>query len=259
MSNMPIKPDHFRAAIALLAFPACACVHADEWKNAITPYLWMSGMSGKTVIGTPLGPVEADVDLNFGDILSNLDMGAMVSYEGGINRWVVLGDLIYMKLGASDTRSSGAVSLRASANVEQTMAEADMGYYITDSIALFAGARFNDIDTSIHTERTGPGAGSSQAANTSQSWVDPVVGLLGKWPLTEKLEWDLRADIGGFDVGSKFAWQAMVALRWKLRPNWDVVASYRYMEVDYENDGPDGLLKYDMINTGPGIGVTFRF
>ncbi len=30
-------------------------------------------------------------------------MGAMVSYEGGRDRWVVLGDLIYMKLGASDT------------------------------------------------------------------------------------------------------------------------------------------------------------
>jgi opacity protein-like surface antigen len=256
---MPMKPVYVRAAIALIALSGCAGANAEEWKNEVTPYLWMSGMSGKTVIGTPLGPVEADVDLNFGDILSNLDMGAMVSYEGGRDRWVVLGDLIYMKLGASDTSTSGAVSLRAAANVEQTMAEADVGYYITDNIALFAGARYNDIDASIHTERTGPGAGANRAANTTQSWVDPVVGLLGKWPLTEKLEWDLRADIGGFDVGSKFAWQAMVSLRWKVRSNWDVVASYRYMEVDYENDGPDGLLSYDMINTGPGIGVTFRF
>jgi len=31
------------------------------------------------------------------------------------------------------------------------------------------------------------------------------------------------------------------------------------MEVDYQNDGPTGLLEYDMINTGPGIGITFKF
>ncbi len=236
--NMPTRLVCSRASIALLALAGCAAVQAEDWTNEVTPYLWMTGMSGKTAIGTPLGPVEADVDLNFSDIISNLDMGAMVSYEGGRDRWVVLGDLIYMKLGASDTTSSGAVSLRASANVEQTMAEADVGYYITDNIALFAGARYTDIDASIRSERTGPGAGLIRTANTTQSWVDPVVGLLGKWQLTEKLEWDLRADIGGFDVGSKFAWQAMVTLRWKIKTNMDVIASYRYMEVDYQNDGP---------------------
>ena len=256
---MLIRPIFSRAAIVLVALAASAGIQADEWKNAVTPYIWMTGMSGKTAIGTPLGPVEADVDLNFGDIISNLDMGGMVSYEGGRDRWVVLGDLIYMKLGASDTTTSGAVSLRAAANVEQSMAEADVGYYITNNIALFAGARYSDIDADIRSTRTGPGVGLDRSAGTSQSWVDPVVGLLGKWPLTEKLEWDLLADIGGLDVGSKFAWQAMVTLRWKIKTSMDVVFSYRYMEVDYQNDGPDGLLKYHMINMGPGIGMTFSF
>ena len=217
-------------------------------------------MSGKTAIGTPLGPVEADVDLNFGDIISNLDMGGMVSYEGGRDRWVVLGDLIYMKLGASDTTSSGAVSLqrvgqcgtdhgrgrRRLLHHRQHRAVRRCPVYATSTPAFAASAPVR-------------APGSDRTANTSQSWVDPVVGLLGKWPLTEKLEWDLRADIGGFDVGSKFAWQAMVTLRWKIKTNMDVIASYRYMEVDYQNDGPDGLLKYDMINMGPGIGITFNF
>jgi opacity protein-like surface antigen len=237
----------------------CANAWSGEWQNEITPYIWASGMSGKTVIGTPLGPVEADVDLNFGDILSNLDMGAMVSYKGGRDGWVVLGDLIYMNLGATDTSSNGGVSVKATANMEQTMFEADVGYHITDAIALIAGARYTDIDARIRTVRTGPGVGSDRSADTSQSWVDPVIGLLGQWPLTEHLEWDLRADIGGFDVGSKLAWQAMASLRWKVRPNMDVVGSYRYLEVDYENDDPIGLTEYKMVNSGFGIGVTFRF
>ena len=139
------------------------------------------------------------------------------------------------------------------------MFEADVGYYITDAIALIAGARYTDIDARIHSVRTGPGVGSDRSADTSQSWVDPVIGLLGKWPLTEHLEWDLRADIGGFEVGSKLAWQAMASLRWKVRPNMDVVGSYRYMEVNYENDDPIGLMEYKVVNSGLGIGLTFRF
>jgi opacity protein-like surface antigen len=86
-----------------------------------------------------------------------------------------------------------------------------------------------------------------------------VVGLLGEWPLTEHWEWDLRADIGGFNVGSQFAWQVMGTLRWKIRKNMDVVASYRYMEVDFKDSGSSGLQKYDMVTTGPGIGMTFSF
>jgi opacity protein-like surface antigen len=256
---MPIKLIDSRAAIVVLALAGCAGVQAGEWTNAVTPYIWASGMTGKVAVGTPQGSLESDVDLNFGDIVSNLDMGAMVSYEGGRDRWVLLGDLIYMKLGASDTSTVSDVSVRASTNIEQTMGEADVGYKITENIALFAGARYTDIDGSIHVTRTGPGAGSDRAANLSESWVDPVIGLLGRWPLTEHLSWDLRGDVGGFSVGSEFAWQVMGTLRWKVRENIDVLASYRYMQVDFEQDDATGLQEYNMVNSGFGIGVTFRF
>ncbi len=236
-----------------------ASANADEWTNAITPYIWGTGMSGKVAVGTPQGELESDVHLSFGDLLNNLDMGAMVSYEGGNDHWVVLGDLIYMNLGTATTAGQGPVSVQSSANIEQTMVEADAGYKITTGISLFVGARYSDISGDIHVVRTGPGAGSDRKAGLSQSWVDPVIGLLGEWPLTQHLEWDLRADIGGFNVGSDLAWQVMGTLRWKLRENWDVLASYRYMQVDYEQNGTSGLLLYNMVNSGFGLGVTFRF
>ncbi|MEO8309489.1 MAG: hypothetical protein ABI616_15775 [Pseudomonadota bacterium] len=254
-----MKPTHLRAALVVLALPACACVHADEWTNAITPYIWMTGMTGDSTIGTPLGPLESNVDLSFSDIMSNLDFGGMVSYQGGRDKWVVLGDLIFMNLGGASTIDGNNGSVRSGADMKQTMLEGDVGYHITEAISLFAGARYNDINGSISVDTTTAGGTTSREAKTSESWVDPVVGLLGEWPLTEHLEWDLRADIGGFNVGSKFAWQAMATLRWKIRDNWDVVASYRYMQVNFEDDGSSGLQKYDMTIMGPAIGATFRF
>jgi opacity protein-like surface antigen len=217
-------------------------------------------MSGSVVIGTPLGPLESNVDLNFSEILKNLDFGAMVSYQGGRGKWVVLGDLIYMNLGGDKTSSDGPVSTHASADMEQSMFEADIGYRITENIALIAGARYTDIDAEIGVVTTGPGPGIDRSASTSDSWIDPVIGLLGEWQLTEHWQWDLRGDIGGFGVGSEFAWQVQGILRWKIRSNLDVIASYRYMQVDFEDeDSTTGLLSYDMVNTGPGLGVTFHF
>jgi hypothetical protein len=47
-----------------------------------------------------------------------------------------------------------------------------------------------------------------------KDWVDPYVGFNATLPLGEKLELVLRGDVGGFDVGAKLAWQAVVRLTW---------------------------------------------
>ena len=202
---MPIKPMHTRAALAVLALAGCASVHADEWKNSITPYIWASGMSGNVAIGTPLGTLESDVDMSFSDIVKNLDFGAMVSYEGGRDKWVVLGDFIFMNLGGAKTTNPLNATVRAGADMRQTMFEGDVGYHITDAISLIAGARYNDINGSISVDTTTILGTKSRTAKTSESWVDPVVGLLGEWPLAEHWEWDLRADIGGEDVRRSYS------------------------------------------------------
>ena len=233
---MPNKSNLCRAAALCLALVGSAGAQSGDWQNAITPYIWGSGMSGTVAVGTPLGVVESDVDLNFGEILDNLDFGGMVSYEGKNDKWVVLGDLIFMNLGADVDSASGQVTVRNSADLEQSMLEADVGYRLTENMALFVGARYTDIDGEIGFATTGPGGGTTRSAGLSETWIDPVVGLLGEWPLSEHWAWDLRADIGGFGVGSDFAWQAQATLRWKVGTNFDVVASYRYMEVDFDQD-----------------------
>jgi len=256
---MPNKSTLFRTAALCLAMVGSAGAQSEDWQNAITPYIWGTGMSGNVAVGTPLGSVAINADLSFGEILDDLDFGGMISYEGKNDRWLVLGDVIFMNLGADVDSTSGQVSVRHSADIEQSLMEADVGYRLTENMALFVGARYSDIDGEIGIATTGPTVGTVRSASFSENWVDPVVGFLGEWPLSEQWEWDLRADIGGFGVGSDFVWQAQATLRWKVRTNFDVVASYRYMEVDFDQDEATGLLVYDMVSAGPGIGVTFHF
>ena len=244
------------ALAGLLALPP---TQAAEWQHAVTPYLWASGMSGKAAVGTPAGPLEADVDVGFSDILRNLKLGGMVSYRGERGPWVVMTDAIYMKLGADRQVGGNLLAVDGRVEVEQIALEADVGYRLSDAVVAFVGLRYNDIDADLRVVRSGPGAGNTRAAGETASWVDPVVGVTAKFPLAERWSLGLRGDVGGFGVGADLAVQAMVSVHWQASDRVEVVGGWRYLDVDYEDGRDASLFRYDVATSGPGIGVTFRF
>jgi opacity protein-like surface antigen len=239
----------------VLALGATSGVQAADWTHTLTPYIWGAAMSGQAA----LGPVAADVDLSFSDILNNLKMGGMLSYRGENDRWAILGDAIYMNLGARKTTNTGPIQLDTTVGMQQTALEGDAGYRLTERTLLFAGLRYNDISADLSLVRSGPGAGASRAAGASQSWVDPVIGAITEIPLGERWSLGLRGDIGGFGVGSTFAWQAMATVRWQASDNIRVIGGYRYFDMDYEHGSGASLFKYGMAMSGPGLGVAFTF
>lgn len=254
-----MRRTHAPLLATLAGFLAVPAAHAAEWQHAVTPYLWGSGMSGSTTVGTPLGPLEANVDVGFDDILRNLKMGGMFSYRGERGPWVVMTDAIYMKLGADRQTGGNLLTVDARAEVEQIALEADVGYRVSDAVVAFVGLRYNDIDADLRVARSGPGAGNSRAAGETASWVDPVVGVTAKFPLAERWSLGLRGDVGGFGVGADLAWQAMVSVHWKASNGVEVVGGWRYLDVDYEDGRDANLFRYDVATSGPGLGVTFRF
>lgn len=254
-----MRSNHAPLLAALAGLLASAAAQADGWQHAVTPYLWGSGMSGKATIGTPAGPLEADVDVSFSDILRNLEMGGMVAYRGERGPWVVMADAIYMKLGADRQAGGNLLTVDARASVEQIALEADLGYRISENVVAFAGLRYNDIDADLRVVRSGPGAGSTRTAGETASWTDPVVGLSAQLPLAERWTLGLRGDVGGFGMGSDLAWQALVSVHWKSANGIEVVGAWRYLDVDYEEGRDGSLFRYDVATSGPGIGVTFRF
>lgn len=260
-SKKDITPGILLWSVAALAPLAVSTAHAADWQHSLTPYIWGAGMSGTTAIATPLGPLAADVNLSFSDTLSNLDFGGMVAYKGRYDKWLVMSDLIYMDLSANKTRDFPLVSTRSGASVEQLAFELSGGYHLTDAIALYAGMRVNDLDASVRVTTTTNANSTTRSARASASWIDPIVGIVGEFgfPFAERWAVNLKGDVGGFGVGSEFAWQVTVALRWRLNDRWDFSAGYRYMDVDYEDEGGSGIVVYDMVSQGPGIAATWRF
>jgi hypothetical protein len=219
-----------------------------EVSHQLTPYLWGAGLSG--VVGA--GDLEADVDASFSDILSNLDIGLMANYRADTDEWLFVVDGMYIDLSGSGHGSGGVVKVNV--DVEQTLLEFDAGRKIAPGFAIIAGARYVDISSKAKTR--GP-LGNTVTSRAGDEWVDPLVGVIASAALGEKASAALRADVGGFGVGSDVAWQVVGSFAYRVTPTLALVAAYRHLDMDYDSDGGDDRFRFDAAMSGPALGVTF--
>lgn len=234
----------------LVALAATQTTQGAEWKQELVPYLWASSMDG--TIG--IGDVTADASMSFSDILDDLEFGFMGTYRASRDRYSVLVDVIYMGLGEVQKGPAGV--LKSDIDVDQVGLEADFGYALGEYLTALAGLRYVDLETQIRT--TGP-LGAEVRVSEKYDWVDPVVGLQWTWPFSQVWSTTVRGDIGGFGVGSEFAWQAIAVLRWQFSPRVGLGLAYRYLDMDYKEGHGKDRFEYDMAMSGPALGVVFTF
>jgi len=238
---------HRAAVLAAALFVAPA--YADEWKHEVAPYLWLSGMSGRSGVGNAV----VDVDASFSDLFENIEASFMGMYRGTKGRYSIMLDAMYVGLGKTGTGPSGFV--KGDLDIDQTTLEADFGYALTEQFHVFAGVRY--LDLSLETSAVGPLG--SRSSNAGKSWVDPVVGAHFTLPMSDQWSLNLRGDVAGFGVGSEMTWQGIATLRWQATERLGVLAAYRYMDSDYEDGDGTNKFVYDIALSGPAVGVVFTF
>ena len=237
--------------LALAANPA----NADDWSYRIAPYFLGTMIDGDAGIGRITG---ADVNINTGDILDNLDLGFMVRFEARHeNGWGVALDYAFMDLGEGITGPRGGV---LSGDVRQGVLEAMLvkGTQSGDAqLDYFAGLRWwdNDVDVTIDPVIL-PGTVS---ASVEEDWVDLVVGVRWKNPISEKWSFVLKGDIGA--GGADFTASTVVGFRYRIGELTELDLGYKALYVDYETGTPGqpGYFKYDTTTHGPAIGLMFKF
>jgi hypothetical protein len=234
-------------ATLLVGPHAMAQSNPGGWEFTIAPYLVAAAMDG--TVGVKGHDVTLDVP--FSKIWDNLHMGAMVHFDMKNDTWLVSGDLIYMKLQQEAEVANGT----AEVSVTETFFEVAGGYRTSKALTLFAGARLVDLGSTL--DYTGTNA--SQNGHQSKSWVDPFVGAQLNVALSERWWLDLHGDVGGFNVGSKLAWQAYANVGYRASDLVSVYLGYRALDMDYESGSGSTLFRYDVLTAGPQIGVAFRF
>ena len=165
-----------------------------------------------------VGALTAETDLSFSDILDNLEFGFMGTYRASTDRYSITVDAIYMGLGVTEKGPGGA--LKADIDMDQVGLEGDFGYALSDRFTVLAGLRYVDLEMQV--EVAGPLGNERSSRGAAELGGPGDWRARYSWPFADQWSLNLRGDIGGFGVGSDFAWQAIATLRWQFSPRTGV-------------------------------------
>ena len=121
---------------------------------------------------------------------------------------------------------------------------------------VIGGGRYWSVDSELALKGPLFPSLSEQSISNKEDWVDPIIGLKGFMPLGESKFFVSGAFvIGGFGVGSDFMWDGNINLGYQWTKGFSTTLGYRYLDVDYEDDG----FLYDVAQSGLIFGLSWRF
>ena len=216
------------------------------WENDISIYGWLSDISGETKSGQEF---TYDID----DILDSMEMVFMGNYEGRINKWSIIADVVYLDVSDDGTTNSPAGSLTGDIDLTTWVLSGGVGYDVIQSdqarLAVVAGVRYLDLE--LETDLS-VGGTQVNANSGSQDLLDGTIGLRGFVKLGEGWFLPYYADVGTGD--SDVSYQLFGGIGYKF--SWgDVRVGYRHLYIEMEDD----KVMSDLTVSGPIIGVGFKF
>jgi hypothetical protein len=229
-----------------------AAAEDNGWHFSLSPYLWFAGAHG--TVGAR--GHNASIHASPGDLLSHFDIGLMGAAEARRKRFLLNGDLLWIRLSDSHALPAlglGAVS--ADVRVGQLVWTSKLGYRVIDNKVKAdanVGARFWHLGQKLNFNPSILGINF----NGSQNWADIVVGGRVQLPMGKKTVIDALGDVGGWNATAKLDYQFAALLGYKVSPKWTLLAGYRYLFVDYR---PGNFSVFNVVTSGGLIGVTYNF
>jgi hypothetical protein len=237
--------------------PPLSAAAGEAWNFVIEPYLLISSIDGDAGVGRVTG---AEVDVDFDDILKDLEAGFMIVLEAHhASGWGIMIDYGFMDLGSDISGPLGGI---IDVDTHQGILEVLIAKRIdlaTGHIEILGGARRwdNEVDVEVDPQVL-PG---TIATSIDEDWIDPVVGVRYTRPMSEKWQIVLRGDVGGFGVGSDFTAVAAGGILYSFTEVLSLDVQYKALWVDYEDGtkGSPGYFTYDTVTHGPLIGLKIEF
>lgn len=219
-------------------------------------YMMFPNMNGVTGMGTL---PEATVDLNPSDVFSHFKIGAMLYFEVTHDQWAFTSDLAYMHL--KEDVKPGALINSGEVNVKQFSWEVAGLRRLLPWFEAGIGGRLNNLNNKLELQTKNVIGGGTTASDKqlTKTWFDPIIVTRVKGSSGKKFIYQFRGDLGGFGIGSDFAWQLQAYGGWQFTKGFQLTAGYRIISVDYEKGTGENYFKYDMDTFGPVVKFGFNF
>ena len=229
----------------------------DDWQFTVEAYGYLPTIGGTLTTGD-------DIELEFDDILENLDFTFLGVLQARKGKWAIVSDVSYLKLSADEGGNrtvplgSFNVPTRVDIGVEMTTWIVNLAgsyrVYQTDKydVQLLAGARYFYLDTKAELDTSIVPAGGTEVDADDDVW-DGIVGVRGLANLSDKWWLTYRFDVGS--GGSDLTWNASAQFGRKY--DWgSLAAGYRYLHYDFDSDF---TLMKDLDVYGPFLGAVWEF
>ncbi len=182
---------------------AQAADSSKKYQFYLEPYIMFTSMSGTTGIGNL---PNSFICIPASKVFSYLKIGGMLYAEVHNDHFAFTSDLFYASLSQDASSKNGVIS--GTANLKQFWWELEGLRRLNPWLEAGIGARINSIQAGLNINVVTPGGGgSNRTGEETNTWVDPLIVTRLKTWLNNKWLLSLRADIGGFGIGSQFAWQ----------------------------------------------------
>lgn len=251
----------FGAASLALSSPTRAQVPSPAkdptgaWFQA-TPYLWFASIQGENTIGSTTIPI----DVNFGDIWSNLKFAFSFHFEGGANHGLGGMDFAYIRVGQDDIEVETEGPLQRTADYRFTIVQTELfGAYRGNPTGktkfdLLGGTRINSQNQDL-TITSGPGEGG----DISKTWADFFAGFRIVSNVGRKVFLGLRGDAGA--GGSKFTGNGVFTFGYQISQLVSVDLAFRYLYINYASGvfNTPGFYAYKADQYGLVLGAGFHF
>lgn len=222
---------------------------SNDWDWKITPYLWMSSISGDMNIG----PIGEDVDVSFSDILSNLELGGSIFTEVGKGKHAFHFDFTYLRLRPEPAAlPTPPFPPNAELATKMTVRFSEPAYNFRwngpDGPAFVIGARFTDMSI-----RMSPA--NLSTVTTGPNWWDYFVGLKTHNEISTHWDFDFYGTVGAGESYLPWTLQATFARRYANDNR--LALGFRVWGVDYSEG--KGLQRTSLDLTYYGFMVGYEF
>jgi len=227
------------------------------WHFTVAPYVIFPFMNGSLTLANQ----TVDVNLKTGDILKRLNWALMLYFEATHPKFAIATDLLYMNLGQGGQLPVSGRS--ADLKMQQLAAEFVFLGRIVEWFELGAGGRVNFVQAGL----TAPAGMVLPAVNLDfrRTWFDPLIAMRFSVPFkNDHWRLGLRADVGGFTLGSTYAWQVYPYGGYNFdgingKRVFELGVAFRAIGMKYETGSGLNRFVYDMIIWGPQLGFLFHF
>ena len=240
--------------------PAQAESQSDgKWHFQIAPYAWLAGQKGTVATLPGLPPADIDVDF-YDDIWGNINLAGMLVGEVRKGRLGLFADIVYTDIEMEDPTPLGIFYSAVTSRTKSWMVSAAGLYRLAENpnrfLDLILGVRYWSVDSELTLKGPQFPFLSERGISNSEDWFDPLIGLKGMSAIGKSKAFISGGfGIGGFGIGSDLFWDASINLGYQWTKGFSTTLGYRYLDVDYEDNG----FLYDVSQDGLTLGLSWQF